>query len=346
MEKPLSRGVNATFGLGLFGVISLAWGVCYALEPLEKLPAPLRTNGKQTLSSVAELDQRLAAITVEILDAEERVALGTIVREDGLVVTKASELGWKTVVRLPDSREVLPVSVAVDENNDVAALRLDVSLTHVAPLHEVVRVSRGKILVSPSGPKRSAKIGIVSANSRSIKREGGALGILMGRQGLALGGVQVGQVLEETAAARAGIQQGDIISSVNGEVVLLVEQLQAAIAAHHPGENVELMLHRGEETLNLNVTLGFRSTYFGHFDRNQLLSGETSTRLSGFEQVMQHDIPVHVRSMGGAVMDLSGRVIGINIARVDRVTTFALPTTLLRRVLAKLGDEFKLRDAE
>jgi serine protease Do len=41
--------------------------------------------------------------------------------------------------------------------------------------------------------------------------------------------------------------------------------------------------------------------------------------------VLQHDLPLKPRDMGSPLLDLNGNCIGLNIARVDRVTTFALP---------------------
>ena len=331
---------------GLLGAAMMAGNAGRASELREELPEKFRTNGAETLLSVAKLARDLAVVTVEILNDGKPKALGTVVRRDGLVVTKASELGWQTSIRLPDGRQSTPIAVAVDEDNDIAALRLEVSFDKAALFVEFEEIVRGKFLVCPASAPKEVKIGIVSADSRFIKRQGGALGVSLGREGASLGGVEVESVYEGTAAARDGIQRGDVIRSVNGREVFWVEQLQKAIAASYPGESVELVLQRGDRTLHLNVTLGFRSDSFGRFRRNWSLNGKTSTRLSGFEQVIQHDIPVDASAMGGLVVDLSGRGVGINIARVDRVSTFALPTALLRRILKEFGKEFSLPATE
>ena len=351
MEMKMGRNKTARMmrGIGLMGLFSAAMLIGNAVrasELREELPGKLRTNGAETLLAVAKLADDLEAVTVEILDDGKPKALGTVVRRDGLVVTKASELGWQTAVRLSDGRQATPIAVAVDEENDIAALRLDVSFGKAALLADSGEIVRGKFLVCPAGSPKEVKIGIVSADSRFVKRQGGALGVSLRREGLSLGGVEVEAVYERTAAARDGVQRGDVIRSVNGQSVFLVEQLQKAIASHYPGESVELVLQRGDRTLHLHVTLGFRSDSFSRFSRNWSLNGNTSTRLSGFEQVIQHDIPVNARAMGGLVVDLSGRGVGINIARVDRVSTFALPMALLRRILEEFGEEFSLPAAE
>jgi serine protease Do len=333
---------------GLTGGL-LFWGIvlCYSpfaslsAEELTKLPRTLRANGSETLSSIkTALEDRIQASTVAILDGDKVVALGTIVGKEGLVVTKASELGWQTSVRLPAGEEVVPESVSVNDENDIALLRLGRTLSGGLKRSVTDEISRGRFLVSPGSSRMRLKIGIVGADQRAVKRVGGALGVGLGGEGVSVGGVEVSKIFEDTAAERAGVENGDIISAVNEKVVLLREQLIEAIAAHRPGVNVVLKLRRGDENLELDVVLGYRSTYFGQLeDRNQRLSGETSTRLSGFESVLQHDIPVSVNAMGGPVVDLQGNLVGVNIAKADRVSTYAIPMRVIDQILESLGTE-------
>ena len=72
------------------------------------------------------------------------------------------------------------------------------------------------------------------------------------------------------------------------------------------------------------VVLGFYSI-FDEFNRNQMMSGKTSDRRNGFPEVIQHSIPLAPNAMGSPLLNLRGDVVGINIARADRVTTYALP---------------------
>ncbi len=328
-----SRLLAAILGIQLFAAIGMS------AAQREKLPSELRTNGKSTLAAVEELSDFLKAATVTILDGEEVVALGTKLSTDGWIATKASELGWQTTVRLENGDELIPSQVVVNEANDIAFINLDRPLENVPMGHSPRTLSRGKILVALATPRRRIKMGIVSASRREVERVGGALGVGLGRDGGSIGGVRVLEVFEDTAAEGAGIKQGDVINSVNGMDVLRRDELIKAIAAHNPGESIEIALRRGEKTIALDVVLGFRSTYFRHLDRNQRLSGKTSTRLTGFEEILQHDIPVDVAAMGGALADLAGNVIGINIARSDRVSTFALPIELVHRVFRELSLE-------
>jgi serine protease Do len=339
----LTKRFVATSGIFFYSLL-----FCLQAAEIEKLPRSLRANGVETLSAIRNtLEDRLKATTVAILDKDEVVALGTIVREKGLIVTKASELGWQTSVRLPNGEELVPESVMVDDSNDLAVLRMNQSFYGLLTRDRNSEASRGQILVSPATEKMRIKIGIVGADQRSVKRVGGALGVGLGNHGLPIGGVEVSEVFDDTAAEKGGVIKGDVISAVNKTVVLLRSQLIEAIAAHRPGENVVVKLHRGDDILELNIVLGYRSTYFGRLeDRNQRLSGKTSTRLSGFESILQHDIPVEVDAMGGPVVDLQGNLVGVNIAKADRVSTYAIPVSLIDRILQEFGAEYAQEEGE
>ncbi|MCE0505307.1 trypsin-like peptidase domain-containing protein [Roseivivax sp. GX 12232] len=72
-------------------------------------------------------------------------------------------------------------------------------------------------------------------------------------------GVMIADVTEETPAAEAGFQQGDIVTAVNGEPVETPRDLTRAIAIEKPGAEVEITyLRRGNEE-SVSVTLGDRA---------------------------------------------------------------------------------------
>jgi len=87
-------------------------------------------------------------------------------------------------------------------------------------------------------------------------------------------GAQVASVVSGSAAAKAGLKagtqtrtvggatytkNGDVIVSVDGKAIATSEQLQAAIAAHKPGDAVTLGVSRSGTTRTVHVTLGSRS---------------------------------------------------------------------------------------
>jgi S1-C subfamily serine protease len=163
-----------------------------------------------------------------------------------------------------------------------------------------------------------------------------------GRLGLTLGpttrGTTVNQVFPNSPAEQAGLRRGDVITAV-GETrvdrgVELVEALQSIPA----GNRIELTVIRRGRERQVDVQVGD----FGRAEdpraraQNSLGGSTLSRRASDFPAILQHDTVVPANRMGGPVLDLHGRIVGLNIARAGRVETYALPASVIREVLPKL----------
>jgi len=71
-------------------------------------------------------------------------------------------------------------------------------------------------------------------------------------------GAIVREVVEQGPAQKAGVKAGDIITAVSGQALDAGHSLRDRVAAHQPGDAIELSIRRGAETLMLSVTLGRR----------------------------------------------------------------------------------------
>jgi serine protease Do len=71
-------------------------------------------------------------------------------------------------------------------------------------------------------------------------------------------GVWVESVTKDAAGDKAGVEDGDIVLSVDGKEVNTVQALQTAIASKHPGEVVALQIWRNKKEIAKKVTLGSR----------------------------------------------------------------------------------------
>src|SRR5690606_15227199 len=56
---------------------------------------------------------------------------------------------------------------------------------------------------------------------------------------------------------------------------------------------------------------------------------QLSFRRTGFESVLQHDTFLLPEHCGGPLCDLDGHVVGINIARAERIASYALPAAAI-----------------
>jgi serine protease Do len=72
-------------------------------------------------------------------------------------------------------------------------------------------------------------------------------------------GALVTEVMEETPAAKAGLQPGDLILKLENQTVRNVNELRHRIALIKPGTQVELEILRGEKKQKLKLVVGSRS---------------------------------------------------------------------------------------
>ena len=81
-------------------------------------------------------------------------------------------------------------------------------------------------------------------------------------------------------------------------------------------------------------------TVFGQgADRSEVqneMGGRLSKRRLDFPMALQHDTPLSPSECGGPIIDLTGKIVGINIARSGRVDSLALPVSTVLSVIESL----------
>ena len=134
--------------------------------------------------------------------------------------------------------------------------------------------------------------------------------------------------------------------AVNALAVTNRDQVVEALREFREGQNVKLRIQRSETQFTVEVRM--MAPLAGQLEadpnaqqRLGRLDGEVSQRAQGFEQAIEHDTVLQPWLCGGPLVDLDGKAIGINIARASRVSTYALPSRLVRRVLDNLKAKAK-----
>jgi len=277
--------------------------------------------------------------TVQVYCDGYRAALGAVVRSDGHIATKSSELTGKVEVQLwNEERKREARIVAQDGPTDLAILKIDAANLPVTPWESGEAPPVGSWLVTTTLSKFPLAIGVVSVAARRLPPNG-ALGIqLSGDEDIA----RITDVKEGLAAALAGLRNGDIIRKVNNEEIKSSEQLRKAIRWHYPGEKVKLLIERGGKLQAFEATLGSLTDVLPRDERsefqNSLGSGGEglSERRTGFPLALQHDSLLKPKECGGPVVDLNGKVVGLNIARAGRVESYALPAATVRETVDRI----------
>ena len=288
--------------------------------------------------------------TVLVREGKEQLAFGTVVGQEGYVLTKASEvIGHRALRVLVGTEDLTAKVVGVSEPMDLAMLKVEGAKgkwkgAEWADLKSD-KVEVGE-WVATCGPKammgqEPVAVGVVSVGRRRIVGRNGFLGVMMkdAKDGT---GVGIQQVLSGSAAEKAGVHVGDEVTAVGGKQVRSAAEMKMAVGEYRPGDVVVFSVRRAKSgsaedltvTLGANVEDGEEDP--SQFSMEKILGGAVSKRSSEFASVFQHDTVIRPMDCGGPIVDLSGKVIGVNIARAGRTETYALPADLVVPMLESL----------
>jgi serine protease Do len=148
-------------------------------------------------------------------------------------------------------------------------------------------------------------------------------------------------VLSGLGAERAGLKMGDVIRGVNGSSVTNRDQVVDTLREFRAGQTVRIRVQREAKEFDVEVQMMspapelLAAELYGMSGRDQTV-GAVSVRAEGFEQVIEHDTVLQPWLCGGPLLNLDGKAIGLNIARAGRVSTYALPSALVKRILKNL----------
>lgn len=323
---PLFRFVPPLLAVGLL----LSAALPAAAQPLAE---DAYKTGSRTLAAFRPVVADARKATVRVYVDGEPAALGVVVSEDGFVLSKATQLRGEMTVRMPDGREAAARTIGIDGSSDLALLKVDATgLTPAEWADDEPAV--GSWLASVGDRSSPVGVGVVSVAGRRINPQRGVLGIELGEAAV---GAAVVQVFPGSGAAEAGLEVGDVITAVAGTTVANPQSLVTRLKEFRPGDTLPLVVRRGEKEEEVKATLGNEQTaMLDRQARQNMMGGPVSVRSGGFDVALQHDTVLRPEDCGGPVVDLSGRVVGVNIARAGRVESYALPAAAVRPILARL----------
>jgi serine protease Do len=305
------------------------------------LPALPRTrfrSGEETLSAFAPVSAATRFSIVKLNVDGETVALGAVVDANGLAITKASEIKkGKLTCWLASDKEVQADVLATDDDEDVALVR--VHAQGLKPIQWATGgVSIGQWAITPGIAETPHAVGIISALSHRIRAQRAFIGVQFD---LSVARPKIEQLMPGFGAEKAGLKPGDVIAAVNGVTITNREQIVEAVGDFREGQTLKLRIQRAEKQFDAEVRLMPLSAAQKEVEtyserRADRLTGEVSRRAEGFDQAIEHDTVLQPWLCGGPLVNLDGQAIGLNIARADRVTTYALPAKLVKQILDRL----------
>lgn len=320
---------------------------------LSEVPPPVRSVDRDRRPSRFEKMHRtelrkFAPIVIEAkpsivrLESDgELVAFGTVVRKDGYLLTKASELeGHADVMcQLSNGENYQPDIVGVSSDHDLALLRIsprDLTPAKWAATSPTI----GSLVVTGDETGRPLASGVTSVERRVlIDTNQAVLGVVPQP---ARAGIVVESVAEGSAAELAGLEVGDRIVKIDDTKIESVNELTNHIRLHEPGDAINIHIERSGRTRVLEAKLGGR-TLLNPFQQSvaetSRFGSEPSRRSSDFPQVIQHDTPLWPEQCGTPLLNLDGEVVGINIARGNRIESYAIPADVVQTVVSELLED-------
>ena len=316
----------------------LGCAVCMGQQNLEHA---YRMTGPLFSEVFEEQRKVLQTSSAVIMDGRTEALYGVVVSGNGHVLTKASEFDplKKPEVIIDRSKYEDVKVVARDPRWDVVLLKVEAEGLKPVEYGEEEPEIGDWIVVSGATTRfqRRALAGIISAKAREIPVEGGAgLGVVISNTAKV---PTVEDVQPGGGAEEAGLKKGDVILRIEGKEIKSMKDVVEAIQKRKAGEVVKVVVERNKEEKEFEVRLSSKAEMFRSpetLDRNDQMSGDFSKRRSGFARVIQHDILGNSKTMGGPILDLDGKCVGMNIARANRAETFGIPAKELRELAERL----------
>lgn len=348
-QRPASVWVLAA----LFScLVAPLWSAEEKAPPVLALTGTYRKNGEAVRDAFKFVSTGARDSVVQMSVDGKAVVLGTVVEADGLVATKASELiAGKLTAKLASGRVVDARILATDEDNDVALVRIEAKGLTAVHWNDGETAPGEWVATQGIGTTPDA-VGIISGIPRKILPPRALIGVTFAGDGEA---AIVGSLVTGSGAAQAGIQPGDTILAVDGKAMKTRTELIAAVRELPAGRVVKLQLQRGTDVIDTRVTLtgeavinaaqaagrggrgaGGRGGIADRNTRMNLMGSGVSKRAEDFDLVLQHDTVLEPWQCGGPLLDLYGRAVGLNIAHAGRVASYALPATLVQKIIAEL----------
>jgi S1-C subfamily serine protease len=288
-------------------------------EPLEAIRGTLRP-----------LATKVSGSTVTVLGDGKPVAIGTIVANDGRILTKASELYGEISCRLPDGR-TLPATVGeVWPERDLAVLRVQADGWPVVRWAEAEKTSPGQLLAAVL-PGDSAVVSVISHDARPIPAEPGTLlPINILRDNGQRLQIHANDQQNEFFLSQTPFRQGDILVDVEGNPTpdlmsyreLLTDKKELFAPAGAP---IRVRVERDGKRTDLRVPLPGPIV---PTPPNQ------SRRCSGFGDAFDTHMPLTPQLCGAPVIGSRGDIIGVAIAVRSGGQVHVIPASVVKDVLS------------
>ena len=278
-----------------------------------------------------------------VVDGKEQQISGTLLSLDGLklgstftgktvLISKNSMVGENPTVILSGGETVKARVIARSSTNDLAILlpaktigkgiKLDLTERDSITFNDL-----GKFLISPR-PDSVCRTGIVGSMWLNLPKIT-SYGYIGATTALKDDNLVFASINPGSAAEAGGLKAGDQLLTVDGHRVEDQLDFIKALQKYRAGDTTIITISRASKNYTKPIILKYPpQKTFNH--PAELFLGGKSIRRDGFEDVFIHDTKMQPYECGGPLFDAEGRFMGINIARLSRTSTVAIPIRTIK----------------
>ncbi|MFK7765805.1 MAG: PDZ domain-containing protein [Mariniblastus sp.] len=318
----------------------------------------LFNNDNKRVSSFSKKSKKLLALfddvvdpikdsTVRVMNKKGQIALGTVISKDGLILTKASQLSGEVTCKLPNGDKEKAKVIGIHPETDLALLKIEAEDLTPVKWNEEAPVT-GRWVASPKAEKGKTAVGVVSVDARKIPPSRPFIGITMenlmetgpdGKPTSSHRGIRITSIVAKSPADKADLWVNDMILTIDEVPAKDILSLQKALGQYDVFDRVTITVMRGSKKMKIKLTLASRDQSSPDNMRTNMqnnMGSTPSSRRKNFPMCFQHDSMLTATTCGGPIADLSGKVVGVNIARGGRVSSLSLPADVVLPVIAEL----------
>jgi len=341
MKIPIVLTISAALALSSLAEVPL-------LRPEEKAAVDQQTDSFN--ASITPVVREAAKSTVRIWSGNRRLAYGTVVGDGSRILTKWSELSRAGSLRVEaagsELRAVKLEGVYAEE--DLALLSIEGEpLIPVKWFFESPAL--GRFLAAPQPDGRPAAFGVVSVLERNLRQTDQAYLGVLGDPDFEGPGVKIAEIQPESGAAAAGLRAGDVILRIRERPVTGLFELKNALSDISPGQTITILANVNGTEKSFEVLLGNRPQLpqfpGARLQQMERMGGQISRVNDSFSRVIQSDMRPKPNQIGGPVVDLQGRVIGVTMARAGRTRSYVMPAAAVEELLKKAPEDPALAGA-
>ncbi len=227
------------------------------MSPTDTFDEAVSKQSQEILGLWNGRTESLAPAVFQIEHEGKNVAFATAVAKDGYLVTKASEVAkLEGIVAIDDDgTEHAANVVAQDEESDLALIKIEATLEHIVEFSGIADPEIGALLVTVDADGDAITYGASALDhfDSSGEKNRGFLGVNL--EVCETGGLTFTNVVEGSAANKAGIKVGDVVLVLDRRPVSTVQEFYDAIITRKIGDVVTMQGYSGDESKTWTATL-------------------------------------------------------------------------------------------